>query len=386
MLNHDLAELDERIDAASSLERGFALPTVILMMVLVSALGLASLLTTRDEWTADRALRESAKAFYAAEAGANAVFGTWDRAAYDTLLAVPGDSVDLGWQTLENGSSYRAVVHRVDDGSFTKKFRATVTGRGVGALSGQRIINISLMTGDPICCSAAVRGKADFEIDKSTVSGFDSIPAAWAGAGVCSNTLEDKPGLLWNGPVDLDSATITGVPPLVNDATIDSTNLFVWGDMTYDDLVAMADINITGDVGQIGPTTTGGGSKCQTSNLFNWGAPEDPSSPCFDYFPIIHAEQLDIETNSTGQGILLVDSELEIEVDGLFTFYGIIIVKDETEFEDGVKIHGGLIINGEFEAEDGPFVQYSQCAANRALEANGLPTSEMLANSWSQAL
>ena len=34
-----------------------------------------------------------------------------------------------------------------------------------------------------------------------------------------------------------------------------------------------------------------------------------------------------------------------------------------------VKIYGALIVNGEFEAEDGPIIEYSRCAVDRAITA-----------------
>ena len=146
MLNKYLAELNERMNRASSIERGFALPAVILVMVLVSALALASLMTTGDERAAGRALRESAKAFYAAEAGANAVIANWDNDSYDTLMPLPGDSLDMGWQTLENGSSYKALLTRVDGGSGGRMYAARVTGRGVGGLAGEHTLGVVFAT------------------------------------------------------------------------------------------------------------------------------------------------------------------------------------------------------------------------------------------------
>ncbi len=117
---------------------GFALPTVLVAMLLVSAIAVTALRTSSDERMTGRAMREAAKAFYAAEAGVNAVIAAWDQSVIDAALTVPGDSLELGWQTLENGCRYRGVVRRVDDGSGLKMYQISATGRGAGDLRSER--------------------------------------------------------------------------------------------------------------------------------------------------------------------------------------------------------------------------------------------------------
>ncbi len=93
-------------------QRGSALPAIIVLMVVLGIMTVAALRTTGDDRLAAHNVRESTRAFYAAEAGANLVVAQWDSLQYDTLMAAPGDSVDLGWATLpENGASYRQVIY-----------------------------------------------------------------------------------------------------------------------------------------------------------------------------------------------------------------------------------------------------------------------------------
>lgn len=127
---------------------GFALPAVLLVLILLMGIMVTSIVTTGDERTAGRALRESARAFYAAEAWINATIADWDAAAYEKLLAVPGDSLVLDWQTLENGCTYRSVIHRVDggDSSWRRLYYITSLGRGVGPLAGQRELGMMVGT------------------------------------------------------------------------------------------------------------------------------------------------------------------------------------------------------------------------------------------------
>ncbi len=114
------------------------MPTVLIAMLLVSAIAVTALRTSSDEQMTGRAMREAAKAFYAAEAGVNAVIAGWDQATMDAALALPGDSLDLGWQTLENGCRYRGVVRRVDGGSGRKMYQVSARGRGAGGLRSER--------------------------------------------------------------------------------------------------------------------------------------------------------------------------------------------------------------------------------------------------------
>ena len=97
--------------------RGFALATVLVLLVVLGALTGFLLSGSSDAQRSGLAIRASARSFYAAEAGLNEVMGDWASQSYDTLASSPGDSADLGWDTLTNGDQYRVVLTRVDGGS-----------------------------------------------------------------------------------------------------------------------------------------------------------------------------------------------------------------------------------------------------------------------------
>ena len=387
-----LSEAGVRAEA----REGFAIPAVIFALVVMSMLAMVSLVTARDEQLSSRAMHESAGAFYAAEAGYNQLLATWNDSLANTLQ--PGDSLDLGWQSLEGGARYRGVISRYDNGG-QKMFALTVEGRGAGPAGGQRVVSVGLTKGTPITITAAGRGGvggADIRLDSANLggvamSGQDMIPAQW-NSGECTDPLQDIPGVEWadTNNVEIDNgAIVNGTPPLAEDTTIDATNLFDWGGMNYDDLAAMADITFpdgTDITGGLGPEVVGG--VCDTSEPLNWGAPENPSNECFNYFPVIHVTgDLDIDNpGAPSQGILLVDGDLRIEQN--FTFYGIIIVKGEARLEDAVEIYGGLIVGDRLRVEDGAGVQYSQCAVNRALDLSALQVSTALlgSRSWGELL
>ena len=116
----------------------------------------------------------------------------------------------------------------------------------------------------------------------------------------------------------------------------------------------------------------------------NWGAPEDPSSPCSDYFPVIHRPGPLTLTTGTGggQGILLVDGELTIE--GNFHFYGLVIVKGEIQMKGNVQITGAVIAGAQLQSEPGDLIRYSQCAVALVLEAAGEEAAPLRSRGWLQ--
>jgi hypothetical protein len=418
MINLDSTSRDAgAAEPARRAPSGFALAAVLFVIVLLSALGLAAILTTGDERAAGRALRESAKAFYAAEAGLNAVVAGWDLAGYDTLLTVPGDSLDLGWQTLENGAGYRALVRRQDGGSGPRIFSITVTGRGPGGLGGQRVLSVVLRgTRVTITVDGTFKIAGNMTLGDGggvVIDGNDNVPAGWES--VCPPPGPPKPGLVMQDTTLLqtqDSPTIMGSPPLMQ-APFDTLAF----DALFDQLVAMAD-KVYGpgdqvdDAHQIVPAVTADG-KCDTSVLDNWGAPEDPSHPCFDYFPIIYAPagtSIKKQPTHSGQGILVADQGVEFE--NGFSFYGLVLAKGSVEVEQGksgwepANIYGALMtrnlnnstklwgpkwwpgVQGGVDVA-GSSLFYSSCVMQRigelALSSSGAPAL-LAEGAWSQAI
>ena len=384
-----LSNLRERRD------EGFALPTVILVMVLVSALALASLMTTGDERAAGRALRESAKAFYAAEAGANAVISDFDALSYDTLMSVPGDSADLGWQTLENGSSYGVMLRRVDGGGGKPLYFVSVTGRGVGGLRGQRTIGVALRatTGSIATFGSAVFAPTRLRKNSNEggITGIDQATAdSCAGGGVAP-----VPGL---------KIPIGGLQ--YNDTT--GTQIF-FGDpeTTYEgttqSLVEVADplaelqamgIDWQGILdGEFDYTIT------QNPPLGQW--PDFASLPP-DAFPTILVDippdnRIDLRDDYNGRGLLVVPEELRINND--WEWDGVILVGNYFQSNGKMTIRGSIVAGLDLllgrDPDDmklsaiGPGsaqVAYNSCViANAADSFAPGPVMPLAEGAWSQA-
>src|SRR6059036_1766960 len=101
----------------------------------MAMIAMVALRTVDDEKRSSRAVRESAGAFYAADGGLQKTLGNWPSTSVKALNA--GDSLNLGWQTQTNGSSYRAVIHRVDNGGTQTRFRLSPALRAFAEALGQ---------------------------------------------------------------------------------------------------------------------------------------------------------------------------------------------------------------------------------------------------------
>jgi type II secretory pathway pseudopilin PulG len=374
---------------------GFVIPAVVLAMVVLSLLAVVALRTAVDEQRASRAMRESSIALYAAEAGMNEVWATWPDSAVKTLS--PGDSLDLGSRTLDNGASYRAVIQRYDNGGQTV-FGLLVDGRGAGPLGGHRQVVMYFSEPRPkvedfVRATVTTLGPMEAVSDPtSIIDGNDASPPGWP----CKGYLPGPalPGIIVEDSADISQGpgTILGDPPILVDPTVGPNTFTTFGDFTYSDLVAMADKSYppNSQPGSFGPVLDGGG-QCDTTVQSNWGDPLNSGSPCSSYFPIIHFAG-DVEfttTGSAGQGILLADGSLRVG-GGDFTFYGLIIVQGACVFEYESKVFGGILCanqaNLNQEIGDAAPLSYSSCALSAALSGAGITSGPLqpLVRGWAE--
>ncbi len=191
---------DKSTLGSSSNRDGFVLPTVVFSIAIMSVIVVAMLSTASDERRTSRAVRESTLAVYTAEAGLRQTYGAWPSAPVKAMN--PGDSLDLGWQTLPNNEKYRAVIHRVDNGGL-QEYNVVVQGRRTGLNGGVSTV-IGVVGGMPLF-SRAVFGQSNVWIQNPTLDSFDSgisdYNALTAGNGA---------DVFSNGAMTLQKATIKG--------------------------------------------------------------------------------------------------------------------------------------------------------------------------------
>ena len=371
-------------------ERGFALPMVLLALVVLSVIVVTSIQTAGHQRQAGTGALESTKAFYAAEAGAHAIIAEWDSARYDTLTPSPGDSADLGWRILPaNGAAYRPVFHRVGDGG-DKLFSLSVEGSD-GPQEGQRKVGVLLRPAFLLPKAAlTTRGTISLVEDAaSSIDGNDTNPPGWA----CDATGSAVPSVLVGAgtSVTQGAGTLLGNPTIKVDSSLTDSSFTRFGSYTYADLVAMADKSYTDSIVTMFVGPVEGDEGCATAAPNNWGDPLNPGSPCSDYFPIIHFSspnevRFQLQAGSAGQGILLVDSYLHT-FDELH-FYGLVITPKRCDWEHGSELYGAILcsnaLNEAQETEDNAAIHYSRCALEKATARLGGSGVAVVRGSWKE--
>ncbi len=155
------------------------------------------------------------------------------------------------------------------------------------------------------------------------IDGSDHVPVGWTG---CPSAVPPLAGLRtpdssvvsYTGSCSGGSC-VHGVPQVNEDPTVGDSTFFEYGDLDWDALTAMANKPLPpGAYTGIDPLLTADG-QCDVSKALNWGAPFDPLSPCHEYYPIIYVPG-DMKINgNTGQGLLLVEGNLDVQ--GGFEFF-----------------------------------------------------------------
>jgi hypothetical protein len=156
-------------------------------------------------------------------------------------------------------------------------------------------------------------------------------------------------------------------------------NYIKYGDESWTTLTQQADVILTGDPGGVAPSLDPlNNTKCYHADQNNWGEPHrDAASvvPCQSYFPIIWSQGSLHINDGRGQGILLVEGDLQIN--GNFEFDGLIIVKDDFDKGNGNPNISGAVMARNANFTDGGSLfqgnstfQYSKCALESALRGS----------------
>ena len=198
-----------RSGMSSSSRKGFVLPSVIFAIAIMSVIVVVALNTASDERRASRATRESTFAMYAAEAGLRQTYGAWPSAAVRALN--PGDSLDLGWQSLPNRAAYRPVIHRVDQGGL-QEYSVVVQGRRTDPTAG--IITIVGSVGGVPVFKYAVYAESVVNLSGVDVDSYDSDVGPYVAA------TADSTGNVWaNGDMYITTTTVKGDATAVDSIT-----------------------------------------------------------------------------------------------------------------------------------------------------------------------
>jgi hypothetical protein len=370
---------------------GFALAMAVFALVLLAAVVAGGYFSASQEFQIGRGMRSITTSFYAGEAGILKVLDEWDPTVYNALQ--PGDSVTVGPYSFEGGGSFSARVVRVGApaDSVKRYFYIEAAGRPPSPSVGERRQSVIVRARYPdLCCAGAVKVVKNVTFGggaQPIISGLNNDPPLWPASACAGIPGDSAPGVV-QGPTGTvnDSSRVLGSPvPIATDNTLTGPNLLVFGDLTYNDLVMLADHEFPAGftLNNSQPSVIDG--KCNRSDPLNWGAPTSPSHPCFDYFPIIHVKgDLTLMGSGYAQAILLVDRDLY--VNGPFEFYGIALVKDDLFMSGAVDFYGGAYVKDDVWFNGAtPRFWLSRCAAERAERLSKLTRPQLLTRrAWVQ--
>ena len=393
-------------------ERGMALAIAIVALVIVGALIAGALFSGTQEQRVAENVRRVQASFGVAEEGVYDIIRTWDSttagvrnqqtyaALYPYPAAAPSkDSVRMVRKTAKSKTgSYSGSLFKLNDELYLLDVSAqdtmSLAGRIRGGGAGQRLGLLARIRPVSIDTRAAVTSGGDnVVVGSASIDGNDHAPTGWAG---CPPLDSAKAGIRTQSSGTVSTSghpTINGNPPVLKDPTLADTSFTHYGDVTYADLAASANITLPAQnfSSSIGPVTVG--TACDYSVQTNWGSPTTPTGPCGSYFPIVRITGDGAVINGQeGQGVLLVDGGLSVQ--GGFQFFGIVIVKGslKTSGGGGTPAHfwGTVMVQDTAQFTDttnnlsgAANLLYSKCAIIKALNKTGVG-SMMRSRGWVQ--
>jgi len=379
-------------------ERGMALAIAIFALVVVGALVAGAFFAGTQESRTAENNRRLQKAFGVTEAGINEVIADWDASVRNVGKMYPADSQVLpdanepgtlpahtgafaGNIYKLNGELYLVDISGRDSSSIKSTVKSASARQRLGGLLRIRTVNMGIQSALTTRGGVKLAGNA-------AVDGTDHIPTEW-GAANCDTTGDTtKAGIRTPDTTQITGAAghTGGFPPIKQDTTVKSSTFSQFGDIDYNTLAAMG-VQVPSGNYKTDPVVSG--TTCLKNNITNWGDGMNRSAPCGNYFPIIHVNG-DVTLNGDqGQGILLVDGDLNVQ--GSYQYYGIVLVRGSLKTSGGGSTDAhfwGAVMAANVDLElnsltGNATMNYSKCAITEALERTGA-VSLARSRSWIQ--
>jgi hypothetical protein len=380
---------------ATAVRHGLALPSALLLLVVLSTLAAGAFTASRQSFRGGRNALIEQRAMSVAEFGLNQQVANWR-----TELNLPAPRglavgrVDSSNVWVAAGDTARVRITRLTNMLYHVESvgRASIPNpqltatRSVGA-----ILRLAYPSIEP---RGAITAGGRVELQgSSTVDGRDYVPYSWdSNVAWADGDCAGMRGTLMPaiavppGTNQQDSSTRnipSGAPRVVFDPAAGDSNTYArFGTETWNTLTANATIRYLGGAqpgSDLAPIDSSG--ECQMSVRDNWGEPfrgAGSVAACRNYFPIIYVDgDLDLQSNGRGQGILLVNGSLRLR--GTFDWVGLIIVRDDVDRGNGTADVTGAIMARNVNLSDGGSiwtgtqeVRYSKCAIESALRGSAI--------------
>jgi hypothetical protein len=363
---------------------GFALPVALLALIVIGAIVTGGFYVSAQEHDISVSTDQGVRALHVAQYGMEEALATWTNAA---IAGYTAPVTRAFWNGSRQEGSYTLRVMHLGARLYALESQGQVprgpqvATRRVGAFV--RTTSASA----PYTSAMTVIGSLNRE-GNATISGTDQCGEESTAPGV----MAIDQSLISGVEKGSGEQMITGSPAVDQDPDMTLDKLSDFGDIDLAELISMATHRYSGNPAwpqHMAPATTtdqSGQTICNTTIDLNWGDPADLPGACGNYYPIIHIDsnaKLDV---GRGQGILIVDGDLEIK--GNFEFSGVVIVTGSFHMEGtGSKLNGTVIVQGEgrVDSESGQSgnakIQYNSCKVKAAFE-NNLRVRPLASRGW----
>ena len=355
-------------------ERGFALVTVVLLMIGLAVLATGLLFAAAQHAAVTTTLIDLARARHGAEAAVSIALDEW-RAPLRSLDPLGAATEVVTDAPLEPGLRIRASAQRIARGSFLVTGTAVVERGGLAPLerSAARVVrsldaddlgarvDAALIAGRVSIASSAAVGPADAAAARDPAAAalcarWPSAEGAAVRAPPDSLTIADVAVL--NGmPIVPDVDPLRVVEPLRSLAA-----------RLHGSARAVAADTIT-------PAPVASALACDTAVASNWGAPD---GPCAAVHVLRHADGALTIEGGYGQGVLLADGD--VTLDGGAAFRGLIVASGTVTVREATIV--GAIVASDIRLERGS-VTLDRCAIAEAIALPApLSAAHPPARSW----
>ncbi|HKS05919.1 MAG TPA: PilX N-terminal domain-containing pilus assembly protein [Gemmatimonadaceae bacterium] len=362
---------------------GIALVVSIIAVVVVAALVTGVMaISTLEQKSGENARRQN-QAFAVADAAAGEVVASWNGGVYNNMAT--GTSSTFSGTAPNGTGTYTGTISRINN----EIFHLDVVGKDRYSSARQRVgmlVKLKILTFD---IQAALTTQGNGQVGGSAaVSGIDTPP--WTD---CPLPGPAEAGIRHPNASQLNfiggcnnASCVTGSPAVETDPAVNNNTFFSYGDADWAELSNAATLTLpaatyTGIV----PTQTSGVCNKTTTN---WGEPLRPATApaCTGYFPTIYVSGDLKVTNGRGQGILLVNGDLELA--GGFEFDGVAVVRGRLKSTGtGNHITGGVLAANvdldNTQVLGNAVISYSSCAILRARNSSS-PGAQFRSRGWMQ--
>ena len=345
---------------------GFALPVAVFAIVIIGALVAGAFFASTQEFRIGSNTLQQTRALGAAEFGLNETHANWNSSWNTTMQR---GQVRTLTPATSDGAVATVRVTRLNDQAFL------VASEGVSGQARRRTAKLLVLNVPQLNILAALTARGATRIGGSSfIDGNDHSYPGWD----CPTPGAPMPGIAASDTTDVtrsgckDYNCVAGTPKVIETpAAADTNTYFNFGGLDWKQLTAMAS-KIAGGTKTVLPSVLNG--VCDINDASNWGEPVKANGgPCVDYYPIIYAPSDATLNGGRGQGILLVEGDLQVQ--GGFEFFGPVIVRGTLKTAGtGGHFNGGVMAaNVDLDQNvviGNAVISFSRCAILKALNSS----------------